>query len=128
MHTLGTESRCTANLAKHVVRQEIKSGQMVFTDWDEFPSEFMLTFCPENKAMAALMRLESDHYFQCRHNINTYIDEFQDLIDMSGYTDSITIVLKFCQGLSTMTQDRIAESGTDMLWDNAYNGWYQTTC
>jgi hypothetical protein len=31
-----------------VVRQEMKSGQMVFTDWSEFTSEFMLMFCPEN--------------------------------------------------------------------------------
>jgi hypothetical protein len=59
------------------------------------------------------MRLESDRYFQGQQNVEAYIDEFRDLIDMSGYTDPITIVLKFCQGLNVMTQDKIAESGTD---------------
>jgi hypothetical protein len=73
----------------------------------------MSTFCPENEAMSALMRLESDRYFQGQQNVEAYIDEFRDLIDMSGYTDPIAIVLKFCQGLNAMMQDKIAESGTD---------------
>jgi hypothetical protein len=59
------------------------------------------------------MRLESDHYFQGQRNIEAYIDEFRDLVDMSGYTDPIAIVLKFHQGLNPTTQDKIAESGTD---------------
>jgi hypothetical protein len=42
-----------------------------------------------------------------------YINEFKDLVDMSGYTDPIAIVLKFHQGLNVMMQDKIAESGTD---------------
>jgi hypothetical protein len=42
-----------------------------------------------------------------------YIDEFKDLINMSSYTDLITIVLKFHQGLNATMQDKIAESGTD---------------
>jgi hypothetical protein len=37
---------------------------MAFADWMDFTSEFMSTFCPENEAMSALMRLESDRYFQ----------------------------------------------------------------
>jgi hypothetical protein len=54
------------------------------------------TFCPENEATTALMRLESDRYFQGRWNVEAYIDEFKDLVDLSGYTDPIAIVLKFC--------------------------------
>jgi hypothetical protein len=50
---------------------------------------------PENEATSALMRLESDRYFQGQQNVEVYIDEFRDLIDMSDYTDPITIVLKF---------------------------------
>jgi hypothetical protein len=45
--------------------------------------------------------------------VKAYIDKFKDLVDMSGYTDPITIVLKFHRGLNAMTQDRIAEQGTD---------------
>jgi hypothetical protein len=89
------KSRHTATFAEHVVRQEMGGGQMVFADWDKFTLEFILTFFPENEATAALMRLESDHYFQGRHNINTYINKFKDLINMSGYMDPIAIVLKF---------------------------------
>jgi hypothetical protein len=45
--------------------------------------------------------------------MEAYIEKFKDLINMSGYMDSIAIVLKFCRGLNTTTQDRITESGTD---------------
>jgi hypothetical protein len=72
-----------------------------------------VTFCPENEATTALMRLESNWYYQGKRNVEAYIDEFKDLIDLSGYTDPIAIVLKFCRGLNQTTQDRIAESGTD---------------
>jgi hypothetical protein len=97
---------------------------MAFTDWTDFTSEFMSTICPENEATSALMRLESDHYFQGQRNVEAYIDEFKDLVDMSGYTDPIAIVLKFRRGLNAMTQDKIAESGTDRPQDNNHQGWY----
>jgi hypothetical protein len=86
---------------------------MCFASWDKFREEFTVAFCPENEAMTALMRLESDHYFQGKWNVEAYIDEFKDLVDLSRYMDSIAIVLKFCRGLNPMTQDRIAESGTN---------------
>jgi hypothetical protein len=91
----------------------MRTGVLVFAHWTDFTSEFMSTFCRENEAMSALMRLESDHYFQYQQNVEAYIDEFKDLVDISSYTDPIAIVLKFCQGLNAMTQDEIAESGTD---------------
>jgi hypothetical protein len=100
---------------------------MAFANWTDFTSEFMSTFCPENEATSALMRLESDHYFQGQRNVEAYIDEFKDLIDMSGYTDPITIVLKFRRGLNATTQDKIAESGTDRPRDNDHQGWYAAT-
>jgi hypothetical protein len=49
------KSGCVATFAECVVRQEMKSGEMIFADWNEFCSEFTLTFCPENKVMTALM-------------------------------------------------------------------------
>jgi hypothetical protein len=77
---------------------------MAFADWTDFTSEFMSTFCPENEATSVLMCLESDCYFQGQQNLEAYIDEFKDLIDMSGYTDPIAIVLKFHRGLNAMTK------------------------
>jgi hypothetical protein len=97
---------------------------MAFADWTDFTSEFRSTFCPENEATSALMRLESDRYFQGQQNVEAYIDEFKDLVDMSGYTDPIAIVLKFRQGLNPTMQDKIAESGTDRPRDNDHQGWY----
>jgi hypothetical protein len=47
------------------------------------------------------------------YNIEVYMDEFKDLINMSGYMDPIAIVLKFHRGLNAMTQDKITKSGTD---------------
>jgi hypothetical protein len=41
------------------------------------------------------MWIESDRYLQGKQNIEAYIDEFKDLVDLSGYTDPIMIVLKF---------------------------------
>jgi hypothetical protein len=91
----------------------MQSGKMYFTSWSNFMEEFVSVFCSENKASTALMQLESNCYFQGKQNIEAYINEFKDLVDLSSYTDPITIVLKFHQGLNSTTQDRIAKSGTD---------------
>jgi hypothetical protein len=69
---------------------------MCFASWREFTEEFASTFCPENEATTALMSLESDRYFQAKRNVEAYIDRFKYLVDLSGYTDPIAIVLKFC--------------------------------
>jgi hypothetical protein len=103
----------------------MRSGKMCFASWDEFRDEFMVVFCPENEATTALMRLESDHYFQAKRNVEAYIDEFKDLVDLSGYTNPIARVLKFRQGLNLTTQDRIAESGTDRPSDMDFEGWFK---
>jgi hypothetical protein len=118
------KSGCAATFSEHIVRQEMRTGVMGFADWTDFTSEFMSTFCPENEAMSMLMRLESDCYFQGQRNVEAYIDEFEDLVNMSGYTDPIAIVLKFRRGLNAMMQDKIAESGTDRPQDNDHRGWY----
>jgi hypothetical protein len=73
----------------------MRTGVMAFTDWTDFTSELMSAFCPENEAMSALMHLKLDRYFQGQRNVEAYINEFRDLVNMSGYTDPITIVLKF---------------------------------
>jgi hypothetical protein len=114
-----------ATFAERIIRQEMRSGKMCFASWDEFRDEFTAAFCPENEATTALMRLESDRYFQAKRNVEAYIDEFKDLVDLSGYTDPIAIVLKFRRGLNPTTQDRIAESGTDRPSDMDFEGWFK---
>jgi hypothetical protein len=77
---------CTASFAERILCQELQSGKMCFASWREFTEEFASTFCPENEATTALMQLESDWYFQAKWNVEAYIDEFKDLIDLSGDT------------------------------------------
>jgi hypothetical protein len=127
MHTwalLFFKSGHAATFAEHIVRKEMRTGVMAFADWTDFTPEFTSTFCPENEATSALMRLKSDCYFQGQWNVEAYIDEFRDLVDMSGYTDPIAIVLKFRRVLNVTTQDKIVESGTDRPRDNDHQGWY----
>jgi hypothetical protein len=102
----------------------MRSRKMCFASWDKFREEFTAVFCPENEATTALMRLESDHYFQGKWNVEAYIDKFKDIVNLSGYTDPIAIVLKFRCGLNPTTQDRIAESGTDRPQDRDFDGWF----
>ena len=73
------------------------------------------------------MRLESAKYFQGKRSIDNYIDEFEDLVDLAGYTDAIAIVIKFRRGLDPLVQDKIAESGTDRPSDNDFAGWAKAT-
>jgi hypothetical protein len=119
------KGRCTASFAEHILRQELRSGKMCFASWHDFTEEFVATFCSENEATMVLMQLKSDRYYQGKWNVEAYIDEFKDLIDLSGYTDPIAIMLKFFRGLNLATQDRIAESGTDRPGDTDYNGWFK---
>jgi hypothetical protein len=107
------KGRCAVSFAECILQQELWSGKMCFASWHDFTEEFAAMFCPENEAITALMQLESDRYYQGKQNVEAYIDEFKDLVDLSGYTDPIAIVLKFCQGLNPTTQDRITESGMD---------------
>ena len=71
----------------------------------------MAKFCPANEASLAIMRLESQKYYQGTRDVDSYIDEFETLVEVSGYTDPIAIVLKFRRGLNPLIQNRIAESG-----------------
>jgi hypothetical protein len=118
---------CVASFAECILRQELWSGKMCFASCHNFTEEFMAMFCPENEATTALMQLKSDWYYQGKRNVEAYIDEFKDLIDLSRYTDPITIVLKFCRGLSLITQDRITESGMDRPGDTDFNSWFKAT-
>jgi hypothetical protein len=119
------KGRHAASFAEHILQQEMRSGKMCFASWHDFTEEFAATFCPENEVTTVLMRLESDWYYQGKRNVEAYIDEFKDLVDLSGYTDPIAIILKFRRGLNSTTQDRIAESGTDRLGDTDFNGWFK---
>jgi hypothetical protein len=54
------KARRAVNFAERIIRQEMKTGKMVFASWTEFTDEFKSIFYPENKATTVLMTLESD--------------------------------------------------------------------
>jgi hypothetical protein len=96
----------------------------MYDTWLGFCHAFMEVFCPEKKAVDARMHLKSTHYFQGQRSVDAYVDEFQDLVDTSGYADKLTIVVKFC-GLSQAIQDKIAKSGSDCPAHDNVKGWYR---
>jgi hypothetical protein len=68
--------------------------------------------------MAALTKLESTRYYQGRKAVDDYIDEFSELIDEAGYTDGLSVVMKFRRGLDRDIQDWIAELVRGRLEDD----------
>jgi hypothetical protein len=47
--------------------------------------------------------------------VDDYIDEFSELVDEVGYTDGLSIVMKFRKGLDWDIQDQIAEMVQDQV-------------
>jgi hypothetical protein len=90
----------TTTFADRTIHYETKYDSLRYGLWDTFQKVFIETFCPENESTHALMRLKSNHYFQGKRMVDAYVDEFEDLIDLSGYSDNLAIVLKFRRGLN----------------------------
>jgi Retrotransposon gag protein/Zinc knuckle len=115
-----------STFADRVLRSETRTpGLPRYASWNAFRTVFVETFCPENEATHAILRLESEKYFQGKRTVDEYVDEFEDLIDLSGYTDEIAIVIKFRRGLNPAIQDKIAESGADRPGDTDAEAWYK---
>src|ERR1700728_1888001 len=114
-----------ALFADRLLRYEARNHSPMYDTWLGFRHAFVEAFCPENEAVDARMRLESPPYFQGRRSVDAYVDEFQDLVDTSGYADKLTIVVKFRRGLSQAIQDKIAESGSDCPAHDDVKGWYR---
>jgi len=115
-----------ATFADRVLRQEAKTNLPRFGTWRSFRAVFIESFCPENEATYSLLRLESERYFQGRRTVEAYIDEFEQLVDLSGYTEALVVVLKFRRGLNPTIQDKIAELGRDRPADNDADACYAT--
>ena len=84
-----------ATFADRVLRQEAKTNLPRFGTWRSFHAVFIESFCPENEATYSLLQLKSEHYVQGQRTIKAYIDGFEQLVDLSGYTEALVVVLKF---------------------------------
>src|ERR1700676_4862747 len=103
------KSRCAALHANHILRKEASDDLPAFFSWRDFEKDFSAKFCLKNEATSALTKLESTCYYQGRKAVDDYIDEFTELIEEAGYSDGLSIVMKFRKGLDQEVQDRIVE-------------------
>ena len=88
-----------AHFANKVLQMEAKGKGPYFQNWNAFLEMFTELFCPKNKQLAALTRLEGMSWYQAKDSVEDYINRFQELIDVVEYNDDKTIVINFCKGL-----------------------------
>jgi len=106
------------------LRYENILKQPRFSSWAAFRTEFIKEFFPRNEAQRAITSLEATTYFQGKRSVDEYIDKFKDLIDLSGYHDGLTIVVKFRRGLNPEIQNYIANMMEGRPEDDDCEGWY----
>jgi hypothetical protein len=113
-----------ATFSDHTLRIETRTGLPRFDTFDALYAAFITLFCPANEESTAMMRLETEEYHQNKREVDEYIDEFEDLVALSGYTDPRTITMKFRRGLNPIIQVKIAELARDRPKDDDPTEWY----
>ena len=106
------------------LRYEAMVKQPRFKSWASFHTEFIKEFFPRNESQRAITRLETTAYFQGKRSVDEYIDSFKDLIDLSGYTDGLVIVVKFRRGLNPEIQSYVAGMMEGRPADDDIEEWY----
>jgi Retrotransposon gag protein/Zinc knuckle len=110
--------------ANRILRRETSEALPAFVSWKGFELDFISKFCPKNEATVALTKLESTRYYQGRKSVDDYIDKFSELVKEAGYSDGLSIVMKFRKGLDWDIQDRIAEMVQGRPEDDDPEEWY----
>ena len=100
------------------------SGANKFFNWEDFCNKFKKEFTPTHSNALAINRLELATYYQKNRPLDDYIDEFQDLVAESGYSDLKTIVVKFCRGLNPQVQNAVATMSSGRPSDANLDEWY----
>lgn len=103
-------------------------GHSKYIDWDDFVDEFKAEFTLAHADTSAINRLETSMYYQKNRTLDDYMDEFQDLIAYSRYTDPKTIVVKFCRGLDPQIQNVVATMAFGRPSDSSPREWYKMAC
>jgi Retrotransposon gag protein len=120
----GRAAKWTARIFRWEAQPD-NSDSTKFLDWDDFRTEFQKEFTPAHADALAVNRLESSAYYQRGRSLDDYLDEFQDLITESGYTDKKTIVVKFRRGLSAQIQNAVATMSSGRPPDTSPEQWYE---
>ena len=119
----GRAAKWTARIFKWEELSE-NEGCSKFADWEDFRDEFKKEFTPAHTDSLAINRLKSTAYYQKSRSLDDYIDEFQDLITESGYTDPKTIMVKFRRGLNPQIQNAVATMASGRPSDMNPTRWY----
>ena len=114
----------TGSWAAREFEHKAKHGALHFYDWDEFEAEFRKAFLPLNVEAAAVNTLETTSYFQGKHSVDEYLDQFQDLVHDSGYKDPKTVVVKFRHGLDCRISNALAGMTTGQPSDTDPEAWF----
>jgi hypothetical protein len=72
-----------------------RDRRLRFLDWVNFKDEFHKDFLPLNREATAMNILETSAYVQGKWMVDDYLDQFQDLVYNSEYTNPKTIMVKF---------------------------------
>jgi hypothetical protein len=119
----GRAQKWTARIFRWEQQPE-HSDQTKFLDWEDFVGTFRTEFTPAHSDALAINCLESTAYYQKGRSLDEYIDEFQDLVADSGYSDPKTIVVKFRKGLSAQIQNTVATMASGRPSDASPDAWY----
>ena len=114
-----------AKWADQIFRWEEKHpGKTKYTYWDRFVTDFKLQFFPVNSEAMAINKLETTEYYQRNRTVEEYLDDFEELISDSGYSDDMTIVVKFRRGLRPNIQSAVATMTANRPSDRDPQAWY----
>jgi hypothetical protein len=116
-----------SNFASNLIEYAETNGRDYYADWTVFRVAFIENFLPANESTAAILCLESNCFYQGKHTIDEYLDEFKALMRCSGYKEKLGIVIKFRHGLDCEIHDKIAESGPLRPNDEQPDLWYEAT-
>ncbi|KAF7372853.1 Reverse transcriptase-RNase H-integrase [Mycena sanguinolenta] len=78
--------------AQRWVERQCDKTIFPFDTWDAFVQEFRLRFVGENEQDHALQKLESRDYYMGTRDIFAYMDDFEDLAALAGYTDPLSLL------------------------------------
>jgi hypothetical protein len=118
------KSRRVALYANRILRREVSETLLAIISWKGFELDFTSKFCPKNKATVALTKLESTWYYQGRKLVDDYINEFSELVVEAGYSDGLSIVMKFQKALDRDLQDHSVEMVQGRPDDDDLEEWY----
>ena len=87
--------------SENLFRQEVDTSIFPIQSWAHFEQQFQSQFFPVNAEADAINALEDSLYYQGNRTVDDYLDSFLTLVSDARYTDSRTLVVKFCRGLKS---------------------------